>query len=190
MNPVDHAMPPRPRLQQRPFRDIFDTVIWIGLMFTLVNFATARYVVEGISMEPNFHTGEYVLVSRVSYLFSGPQRGDIVVFHYPNNPSQDYIKRVIGLPGDVVELRAQRVYVNDAAQDDSYINEPCSSGACRDAQWVVGEGQVFVMGDNRNHSSDSRSFGPVDMQFVVGEALLRYLPLQQFGSVEAVKYPK
>ncbi|MCK6580258.1 MAG: signal peptidase I [Anaerolineae bacterium] len=184
---------PRPRLHYRSvarsLRETFDTVIWVAVLFALVNLATARFVVEGASMEPNFHTGEYILVSRLSYLLGDPQRGDIVVFHYPNNPQQDYIKRVIGRPGDTVEIRDRLVYVNGEALNEPYINEACTN-SCSDRVWEIGADEFFVMGDNRNHSSDSRAFGVVNRQFIVGEALLRYWPLNQIGSVMDIAYPK
>ncbi|MBL8131907.1 MAG: signal peptidase I [Anaerolineae bacterium] len=184
---------PRPRLQYRSvarsLRETFDTVIWVAVLFALVNLATARFVVEGASMEPNFHTGEYILVSRLSYLLGEPQRGDIVVFHYPNNPQQDYIKRVIGRPGDTVEIRDRQVYVNGEALNEPYINEPCAN-SCSDRVWEIGADEFFVMGDNRNHSSDSRAFGVVNRRFIVGEALVRYWPLNQIGSVMDIAYPK
>ncbi|MBK8025428.1 MAG: signal peptidase I [Chloroflexi bacterium] len=183
---------PRPRLQYRSvartLRETFDTIIWVAVLFTLVNLASARFIVEGASMEPNFHTGEYIVVSRVSYLFSDPTRGDIVVFHYPNNPQQDYIKRVIGLPGDTVEIRDRQVYVNGEMLNEPYINEPCAN-SCPDRVWEVGPDEFFVMGDNRNHSSDSRAFGMVGRQFIVGEALLRYFPINKIGSVKDIAYP-
>ncbi|MDZ4767829.1 MAG: signal peptidase I [Chloroflexota bacterium] len=189
VNDLQPPLPARPRLQQHAFREMVDLVLWIGLLFTLVNLATARYVVEGISMAPNFATGEYILVSRLHYLLADPQRGDIVVFHYPGNPTQDYIKRVIGVPGDAVEIRDRLVYVNGEALDEPYINELCEF-SCPDNRWDVSDDQVFVMGDNRNHSSDSRAFGVVERRFIVGEALLRYLPLNKTGTVDSIAYPK
>jgi len=181
----------RPRLRYgslaHTFSETLDTILWVALLFTVVNLATARFVVDGISMAPNFATGEYILVSRVSYLLGDPSRGDVVVFHYPNNTTQDYIKRVIGEPGDMVEIRDQLVYINGIALDEPYINEPCFSN-CADRTWEVGAGEFFVMGDNRNHSSDSRAFGIVKREFIVGEALLRYWPLTNFGSVMDIAY--
>lgn len=140
-------------------------------------------------MAPNFHTGEYVLVSRVSYLLGEPQRGDVVVFHFPDNPEVDYIKRVIGTPGDTVEIRDRLVYVNGEMLNEPYINEACES-ACQDRVWQVPADNYFVMGDNRNHSSDSRAFNTVERRFIVGEALLRYWPLNAIGSVMDIAYPK
>lgn len=185
--------PPRPSLRNRglagTFNEAFDTIVWILLLFTIVNLGTARYIVDGISMEPNFHTGEYILVSRASYLIGEPARGDIVVFHYPNNPNQDYIKRMIGLPGDTVEIRDQQVYVNGEPLNEPYINELCSPASCPNEIWEVPAGSYFVMGDNRNHSSDSRAFDFVERRFIVGEALVRYAPLNAIGPVIDIAYP-
>jgi signal peptidase I len=184
----------RPRLQTQGFmnfvREIVETVILVGAIYALVNLATARFIVEGPSMQPNFHTGQFVLVSRVNYMLTSPTRGDIVVFHYPRDPDEDYIKRIIGTPGDTVEIRNQQVYVNGVALEEPYINEPCSASSCRDEVFpTLQENQYFVMGDNRNHSQDSRAFGVVDRQFIVGEALVRYWPPSDWGIVNRIAFP-
>jgi signal peptidase I len=174
----------RPKLHQRSgFKEIVELVPLFVLVFVIVNLASARFVVEGDSMQPNFHSGQFILVSRANYMVTPPQRGDIVVFHYPLGPESDYIKRVVGLPGQTVEIRDTRVFVNGVQLDEPYINEPCTTGSCPNRTWTLGPNQIFVMGDNRNHSQDSRAFGPVDMKFVVGEALLRYWPPSDWGSV-------
>ncbi len=175
----------RPRLhdQTSVVREIVETVVLIGLVYTLVNLATARFIVDGPSMQPNFATGQFVVVSRVNYLLGEPQHGDVVVFHYPGDPQEDYIKRLIGLPGDIIEIRSTQVYVNGTALSEPYINEPCLPAICPDRTWVLGADQYFMMGDNRNHSSDSRAFGPVARHFIVGEALLRYWPPQDWGII-------
>jgi signal peptidase I len=134
-------------------------------------------------MQPNFHTGQFLIVSRVNYLLGEPQRGDIVVFQYPLNPQEDYIKRVIGLPGETVEIRETLVYVNGALLDEPYINEPCTPTHCADRVWELTTDEYFVMGDNRNHSSDSRAFGAVPQRLIIGEALIRYWPPQDWGFV-------
>jgi signal peptidase I len=136
-------------------------------------------------MRPNFETGEFLIVSRVHYLVDEPERGDVVVFHFPGNREQDYIKRIIGMPGDVVEIRNTQVYVNGERLNEPYINEPCDSAHCPDETWELDANQFFVMGDNRNHSSDSRAFGPIPREVIVGEALLRYWPPQDWGIVRA-----
>jgi signal peptidase I len=181
----------RPRLHRRGFaREFIETILLIGAIYALVNLATARFIVEGPSMQPNFETGQFLIVSRLNYLFGGPAYGDIVVFHYPNNPENDYIKRVIGLPGDVIEIKDRQVYVNDVMLDEPYILEECRTNRCFDSEWELAANEYFVMGDNRNHSSDSRQFGPVERKFLVGEALVRYWPPQQWGIVERIHYPQ
>lgn len=178
----------RPSLQYGNFREtlreIGETVVLIAIIYALVNLACARFVVDGPSMQPNFQTGQFLVVSRVNYLLTNPQRGEVVVFHYPNNPAQDYIKRVVGLPGETVEIRDTLVYVNGVPLEEPYINEPCQPGSCRDNLWELGADEYFMLGDNRNHSSDSRSFGAVKRQYIVGEALIRYWPPQDWGIIQ------
>jgi len=185
---------PRPQLKLgglgRFARELIETLVLIAVIYALVNLATARFIVDGPSMQPTFETGQFLIVSRVHYMLGEPERGDIVVFHYPNNTEQDYIKRIIGLPGDMVELRDTQVYVNGQPLDEPYINEPCTPARCPDRVWELGPDQFFVMGDNRNHSSDSRSFGPVDRQFIVGEALVRYWPPSDWGIVTRTGFPE
>jgi signal peptidase I len=167
---------------------LVETAALIAVLYALVNLTTARFIVDGPSMEPTFRTGQYLIVSRVNYLFGSPERGDIIVFHYPNDPDEDYIKRVIGLPGDLVEIRDRQVYINGERLDEPYINEPCDAGRCRDSRWQLDDDEYFVMGDNRNHSSDSRAFGPVNIRFIVGEALIRYFPIRDWGLLTHVGY--
>lgn len=179
----------RPRLKRASLlREILETVLLVASIYTLFNLATARFVVEGPSMQPTFQTGQFLLVSRVNYMFSNPTYGDIIVFHYPNQPRDDYIKRVIGIPGDVIEFRGTELYVNGRAMQEPYINEPCQSLRCRDERWELEANEFFVMGDNRNQSSDSRSFGPVSRQFIVGEAVIRYWPPHVWGIVHRLRY--
>lgn len=183
---------PRPALRLRGFgREILETILLIGAIYALVNLATVRFIVEGPSMQPNFATGQVLVVSRLNYMFSTPQRGEIVIFNAPGQPPDEppYIKRVIGLPGETVEIRDTKVYVNGVELFEPYINEPCEAGRCANRTWELGEGEYFVMGDNRNHSSDSRAFGPVTRERIIGEALIRYWPPQDWGLVSHVAYP-
>ncbi len=183
------APQPRPKLHQHgALRELAELVPLFVLIFVLVNLASARFVVEGDSMQPNFHSNQFVLVDRVSYMVGQPQRGDIVVFHYPLNPANDYIKRVIGLPNQTVEIRDTHVYVDGVELSEPYTNEACTPGSCPNKTWQIGPDQIFVMGDNRNHSQDSRSFGPVDRKFIVGEALLRYWPPQDWAIVRQIRF--
>lgn len=183
---------PRPRLQRwGGLREILDLIVLIGAIYALVNLATVRFVVQGPSMQPNFHDGQFLIISRINYLIGDPERGDVIVFHYPGDTEQDYIKRVIGVPGDTVEIRDTLVYVNGEQLNEPYINEPCDPGHCPDGQWELGDEQYFVMGDNRNRSSDSRSIsvGLVSRDYIVGEVLIRYWPPEDWGIVNRIAYP-
>lgn len=181
---------PRPRLfRWTALRELLDLIVLIGAIYSLVNLTTVRFIVQGPSMQPNFHDNQFLIVSRVNYLLGNPQRGDVVVFHYPGNTDEDYIKRVIGVPGDIIEIRDTQVYVNDVPLSEPYINEPCRESSCRDDRWELGPDEYFVMGDNRNRSSDSRSFGPVLREYIVGEVLIRYWPPSDWGFVSRIGYP-
>ncbi|CAH0122128.1 MULTISPECIES: signal peptidase I [unclassified Paenibacillus] len=173
----------------------------IGIAVVLVVvirwFVFAPFIVDGPSMEPNFETGERLIVNKLLYDFRMPQRGEVVVFHVPDE-GRDFIKRVIGLPGDTVKVEGDDVYVNgekvneyyiqDAIEQsnqegrlyNSYLNFP--NGEVPDG--TVPEGKIFVMGDNRSNSKDSRSIGYVDIKEVVGRADLIFWPIQKVTIVK------
>jgi len=183
---------PRPKLRRRGFvREIIDTIVLIGAIYALVNLASVRFIVEGPSMQPNFHSDQFLIVSRINYLLGEPERGDIIVFHPPGKPADEppYIKRVIGLPGETIEIRDTLVYVNGVELNEPYINEPCIPARCADDSWVLAPDEYFVMGDNRNHSSDSRAFDQIHHSNIIGEAVIRYWPPQDWGSVSQIAYP-
>jgi len=182
----------RPELKLHGFgREIIETIILIGAIYALVNLATVRFIVEGPSMQPNFHTGQVLVVSRVNYLLGNPQRGDIVVFNPPDvGPDEPpYIKRVIGIPGDHVEIRDTLVYVNGVQLNEPYINEPCTKGSCPDKDWTLGPNEYIMMGDNRNHSRDSRAFNTVTRERIIGQAFIRYWPPSDWGIVSHIAFP-
>jgi signal peptidase I len=133
-------------------------------------------------MNPTLISGEYVIVNRVSYRLGSPQRGDIIVFHFPRDPREEYIKRVIGLPGDQVEINQGQVYVNGQPLEESYLKVKTNYSGT----WQVPEGQLFVLGDNRNNSSDSHDWGTVPMDYVVGKAILVYWPPPEWGLIDHV----
>lgn len=169
-------------------RELGDHLLWIIAIYALVNLVTVRFVVDGASMEPGFQTGQFLIVSRLDYLFGEPARGDVVVFHFPNSPDKDYIKRVIGVPGDVVEIRDVEVLVNGVAVTEPYTNGLCTPPRCGEGRWELGPDQYFFMGDNRNHSSDSRTFGPVGRQYIVGRVIFRYWPLDKLAPIHGWDY--
>ncbi len=185
------AMPPRPRLRRRGFiYEILETLVLIVAIYALVDLASARFYVDGPSMEPNFFTGQRVIVSRVNFLLGQPERGEIIVFDSPDRPNVDppLIKRLIGMPGETVEIRDSLVYINGELLDEPYINEPCTRN-CEDKTWELGPDEYFAMGDNRNRSRDSRSFGPVNHSHLIGEALIRYWPPADWGLLYKFHFP-
>lgn len=159
--------------------DILETLVLSIVLFVGINTISARIRVDGESMVPTLVSGEYVIVSRLSYRLGAPQRGDIIVFHFPRDPKEEYIKRVIGLPGDEVEVKNGHVYINGQLLDEGYLKVKMSYTG----SWSVPAGQLFVLGDNRNNSSDSHDWGTVPMDYVVGKAIVVYWPPLEWGFV-------
>lgn len=156
--------------------DLAQTLALAIILYFLIDSVVARVRVENISMEPTLYQGEFILVNKLAYRLGEIQRGDIIVFHFPQNPTNDYIKRVVGVPGDRIQISGGKVYINDQAAIEPYIASPPNySGS-----WEVPEDQVFVLGDNRNASSDSHSWGFVPKENIIGRALLIYWPLDKF----------
>jgi signal peptidase I len=159
--------------------DLLETLVLSVLLFVGINAVTARIRVDGFSMEPTLETGEFVVVNKLAYRLGEPARGDIVVFRYPYDPQQEYIKRIIGLPGDTIEIGNGVVSVNGQAIEEPYI----AAAPAYQANLTVPEGSVFVLGDNRNNSSDSHNWGAVPLEYLVGKALVIYWPPTQWGLV-------
>jgi signal peptidase I len=161
--------------------EILQTVALAGVFYIVISLLTARVVVEGPSMRPTLLSGEWIVVNRLTYKVGAPQRGDVVVFLPPTNAqTDDLIKRVIGLPGETVEIREGSVWINGARLEENYV----SGTTFPDNSWQLGEDDLFVMGDNRPISLDSRSFGPIHRSEVVGKAWLIYWPPAEWGPLE------
>ena len=161
------------------WRDLLETILMALLLFVLLNAVTSRVKVFNISMQPTLKQGYLLLVNKMAYKLGDPKYGDVVVFHYNGDDQEDYIKRVIGLPGDKVDISGGVVRVNGSALTEPYIMEvPNYSGT-----WTVPAGELFVLGDNRNHSSDSHQWGFVQESWVVGKALFIYYPLEAIASL-------
>lgn len=160
--------------------DVLETLILSVILFAAINAVSARIRVDGSSMEPTLHSGEFVIVNKLTYKLGQPEIGDVVVFHYPRDPEQEYIKRVIGLPGDQVLVTDGKVYINGQMLEEDYINSP----PAYQATWEVPEDSIFVLGDNRNNSADSHSWGPVPLNYVVGKAVLVYWPPPDWGLID------
>ena len=199
-------------------RELFETAVFVLLVFFIVRGVVQNFKIEGQSMEPTLHTGQYILVNKIVYFhfdinaplrlipgngdlpakiiypFHTPQRGDIVVFEYPRDYRKDYIKRVIGLPGDRFQVKDGRVYVNDTPLYEPYLTDPtdCRPGdpCANGAVITVPAGAIFVMGDNRLNSSDSREWAELPFDRVIGKAWVSYWPVDEWGVIPHATYPE
>ena len=199
-------------------KELLETAIFILLVFLIVRGVIQNFKIEGQSMEPSLHTGQYILVNKIVYFhfdmnaplrllpgrgdlppkivypFHMPRRGEVVVFEYPRDLSKDYIKRVIGIAGDTVMVKDGQVFVNDVLLDEPYLqgvqttcrgDDPCNQGQAVQ----VPPGSVFVMGDNRNNSSDSHIWGFVNDDSIIGKAEIGFWPLNDLGTMPHYDYP-
>lgn len=173
--------PPEARWKEilRVALDFAETLFLAAVLYLVIEAVSARVRVDGFSMRPTLDDGEFVLVSKLSYRFGAAERGDVVVFHYPLNPKQELIKRVIGLPGDHVAIKEGGVWVNGQKLNEPYIAAP----PLYSGEWFVPENNLFVLGDNRNDSSDSHSWGYLPFENVVGKAVLIYWPPSVWGAI-------
>jgi signal peptidase I len=168
--------------------DILETVVFIGSLFIVVYlFLMQPNQVKGESMFPTFSNGDYILTSKITYKLRDFQRGDVIVFKSPKNPDIDYIKRIIALPGDRILFKDSKVYVNDTLITENYLSAPNNlweTGFAKEGQEIiVPQNNLFVMGDNRPHSSDSREFGPIHFNSVIGQVFYRYFPPNKVGFI-------
>lgn len=182
--PPPTATPAEPTGHKSLWREIIETIILTVLIYLAVNFVSARFRIEGSSMEPSMHNDQYVLVDKISYMLGKPQRGDVIVFNYPQATERDFIKRVIGLPGETISVMGGVVYVNDQPLTEPYINQVTGY----EGTWTLSAEQYFVMGDNRNSSSDSHIWGPLDYKYFVGRAVFVYWPPDSWGLVPHYTY--
>lgn len=196
-----------PVQQESILREVLETIILALILFLVIRQVVQNYRIESHSMEPSFYEGEFVLVNKLAFKIGEPKRGEVVVFHNPNNvgngplqntwcfvsglvgegcpivPGEDYIKRVIGLPGDTVEVVGDTILINSQELPQPYVHNLNPEGTYF-GPVVVPDGTLFVMGDNRPRSSDSRAIGPIDMDLLVGKAWLRVWPFSEFGLVQ------
>lgn len=163
-------------------REVAETVLLALLMFLALRFAIQNFTIDGTSMEQSLHNGELILVDKWTYLFHPPVRGDVVVFRAPPDPTQDYIKRVIGLPGDTITIKGTTVIVDGVPLSEPYVamqNQGIPPGARTITNLVVPSHDYFVLGDNRAVSSDSRIWGFLPARNIIGRAAVVYWPLGQ-----------
>lgn len=184
--PEEFQLPEQEKINWGRFAlDIIETLVLAVVLFLGINAVSARVRVDGFSMIPTLKDGEFVLVSKLNYKFVTVERGDIIVFHFPMDPEQELIKRVIGLPGDTIGVQNGQVSVNGQVLDEPYIAAtPAYSG-----EWQVPDGQLFVLGDNRNDSSNSHSWGFLPFEKVVGKAVVIYWPPTLWELIRHAKIP-
>ncbi len=161
----------------RFIKDILEIALISLFLFLSINTISARIRVESVSMQPTLFAGNFVVVNKLSYRFGEPSRGDIIVFRYPPDPELDpYIKRVIGLPGEHVFVEDGKVYINGVRISEPYLETQTQQGG----EWTVPQDALFMMGDNRNNSSDSRAWGMVPLENVIGKAFMVYWPPEKW----------
>lgn len=177
-----NAAPP-PEKKEHPITEIIRfSLIALLIVFPIRMFVAQPFIVSGASMQETFQNGEYLIVDQVTYRFEEPERGDVIVFRYPRDPSKFFIKRVIGVPGDEISIEGNIVTITNAAHPDgSVLNEPYVSSMQPNTflEEELGDGEYFVMGDNRDQSSDSRMWGVLQERNIVGRALVRLFPIQE-----------
>lgn len=166
--------------------DFIETLVVFGAIFALIYLFVAQFhKVSGNSMVPTMHNGDYLITEKISYKLGNPRKGDIIVLKNPRDESQDFIKRIIAIPGDTIKIEGNSVFVNGGVINEPYlpVQTPTNSGAFLLEKNTIkaGPNQYFVLGDNRSHSSDSREWGAVTKQEIVGKAFFRYWPPKDIG---------
>lgn len=172
-DPDPHEIPEGEGGLRRMLVDILETVLLSVVLFLGINAVSARIRVESISMQPTLYAGDFVIVNKLAYKVGAVDRGDVIVFRFPPDPDREpYIKRVIGLPNDVVRISQGKVYVNENPLQETYIK----AAPTYEGSWTIPANSLFVLGDNRNNSSDSHSWGMVPLDHVIGKAEVVYWP--------------
>lgn len=161
-------------------------LIALAIVIPVRYFLIQPFYVKGASMEPTYTDHEYLIVDELSYYLRTPERGEVIVFRYPRNPRQYYIKRIVGLPGDTVIVKDQKVIINRdnesiVLDETNYLDPSVPTESFNYSEVTLAEDEFFVMGDNRTASYDSRHFGPIKESVIVGRALIRVLPFDRIG---------
>ncbi|MFZ5559526.1 MAG: signal peptidase I, partial [Patescibacteria group bacterium] len=161
-------------------------IISLAIIIPIRYFLIQPFFVKGASMEPNFLDGDYLIINEISYRFEEPERGDVVIFRYPLDPSEFFIKRIVGLPGEIVKIEDGKVVIynkevsdkNIILDESGYLDNIYTPGSL---EITLKDNEYFVLGDNRRASSDSRKWGPVPRKYIIGEAWLRAWPFYRLG---------
>ena len=178
-NPTPHTHNTSGEKPTHPLLELLQFAIIALLIVVPVRYFVAQpFIVSGASMENTFHTGEYLIIDQITYRFHAPERGDVIVFHYPKDPSKFFIKRVIGLPGETIDIQGNVVTLTNAQAEVTVLDEPYIKSMAENTSLTetLGDREYFVMGDNRDQSSDSRVWGVLQKEKIVGKALFRLFP--------------
>jgi len=180
------------------FVDIIETIVVAAAIFVIVYlFLLQPHQVRGASMEPNLSNGQYILTDKISYRFDKPRRGDIIVFKAPVDPNFDYIKRIIGLPGESIQIKGGKIIIKNTTHPKGFVlEEPYKiNGSDQpgtlledNREFKISEDNYFVLGDNRNQSFDSREWGELSRKNIIGKTWLRYWPISKFSFVKRVGF--
>ncbi len=162
-------------------RDIITTILASIIIFVILQITVGSFKVYGLCMLPNIENGEYIMVNKASYLFKQPERGEVVIFHSPRNSDSDLIKRIIGIPGDTIEIKNGKVFINDSPLIEPYILEQPNYELSRQ---VIPPDRYFVLGDNRNNSADSHTGWLMPEENIVGKAWISYWPPPTLGTIK------
>lgn len=184
------VQPAQPSLAREVWEIAKVLLISIAIVLPVRYFVAQPFIVRGASMEPNFQDSQYLIIDEASYYFRGPGRGEAIVFRYPRNPQQFFIKRIIGLPGEQMRLHNGRVTVVNKDHPDGFLLDesylvPQNRPTNPDEEITLASDEYFVLGDNRDYSSDSRVWGPLERKFIVGRVVFRVLPLNELGVISA-----
>jgi signal peptidase I len=195
-HPVDPFGSPQPAVEQEDsvLSDIFQfAIIAILIVVPIRLFIAQPFIVSGASMEDTFHSGEYLIVDQLTYHFDSPQRGDVIVFRYPRDPSKYFIKRIIGVPGDTITIEDGIITIVNKDYPDGFILSESYAETMPPAGKLVetiGEREFFVMGDNRDQSSDSRAWGVLQEERIIGRAWVRLFPPQEVDYLPGAAAPE
>jgi len=161
-------------------------IVALAIIIPVRYYFIKPFYVKGASMEPSFFDNEYLVIDEISYRFKEPIRGEIIVFKYPRDPKQFFIKRIIGLPGETVQITGNQVFVNGEEIDEPYLNPDTETKG--ESVITLQSDEYFVLGDNRSFSLDSRNFGPLKREFIVGKTWIRGWPFDKITVFEAPDY--
>ena len=188
LEPASQAAPTVTKTMLSVARELLETLLIALVLFGGLQIVVKNFRVTGDSMLPNFHDGQFLIVDKMSYRFSEPRRGDVIVFRYPRDEREDFIKRILGLPGETLEITDGTIYINGSPITESYpLGGPTLT--YHSLKVTLGEDQYFVMGDNRNYSSDSRLWGAITRRDIIGRVWFSYWPPAQWGAFHPPSYP-